>query len=93
MIEPLPLPDIPSAEDTPKAAAKDQERNPEWIRFPSKGKRLYTGLSRTYLYNLVGSNASYNYRPPVKSIVLRRRGPARGVRADQLRLLDGVSGG
>jgi len=45
-----------------------------------KGECPYTGLSRTYLYNLVGANDSNEYRPPVKSIVLCRRGAARGVR-------------
>ena len=75
-IEPLPLPQL----EAPQAPPKPGEKNPEWIRLPTKGKCPYTGLSRSSLYNLVGANASNNHRPPVKSIVLRRRGAARGVR-------------
>ncbi len=54
---------------------------PEWIRLPSpKVKCPFTGLSRSTLYQLVGHTEANGFKPPVKSIVIRKRGAARGVR-------------
>ncbi len=72
-IDPLPHLDI-------EATPVTNEKHPEWIRLPVKSKCPYSGLSRSTLYNLVSASAANGYRPPVKSIVLRRRGNARGVR-------------
>ena len=72
-IAPLPRHDV-------ELQATGQEKNPEWIRLPTKGKCPYTGLSRGAIYNLVGASKVNGYKPPVKSIVLRHRGAARGVR-------------
>ena len=75
-IEPLPIAELPR----PQPPVRVADKKPEWIRFPSKGKCPYSGLSRSTLYNLVGANESNNHRPQVKSILLRRRGGAGGVR-------------
>ena len=72
-IDPLPRLDT-------EVAPVANEKHPEWIRLPVKGKCPYSALSRSTLYNLISASASNGYRPPVKSIVLRRRGAARGVR-------------
>ena len=54
---------------------------PEWIRLPPpKSKCKFTGLSRSSLYQLVGHIEGNGFKPPVKSIVIRKRGAARGVR-------------
>jgi len=54
---------------------------PEWIRLPKgKGRCEYTGLSRSTLYNLVSPCAGNRYRPPVRSVSLRKRGHLKGVR-------------
>ena len=72
-IKPLPRIDI----ETPQ---KSDSKDPEWIRIPSKGKCPHTGLSRGTLYNLIGSTKLNDYRPPVKSVLLRQKGNIRGVR-------------
>jgi len=53
---------------------------PEWIRMPTRGKCPHTGLSRSGLYQLVSPCAANGYTPPVRSVVLRRRGMVRGTR-------------
>lgn len=54
---------------------------PEWIRLPPpKVKCPFTGLSRSTLYQLVGHIEANGFRPPVKSVVIRKRGAARGIR-------------
>lgn len=54
---------------------------PEWIRMPKGHERCkYTGLSRSFLYTLVSPCEANDYRPPVRSVSLRRRGMQRGVR-------------
>jgi len=72
-IQPIPTLEV-------QGSSRQGDLNPEWIRLPTKGKCPYTGLSRGALYNLVGSSKVNGYKPPVKSIVLRHRGAARGVR-------------
>lgn len=72
-IEPLPR-------YTPEVQVKENAQKPEWIRLPTKGKCPHTGLSRSSLYALASASADNDYRPPVKSIVLRRRGAQRGMR-------------
>ena len=54
---------------------------PEFIRLPAPRKRCpYTGLSRTTLCELVLSCPVNNYRPPVRSVLLKKRGAVRGIR-------------
>lgn len=54
---------------------------PEFIRLPLPGNRCpYTGLSRTGLCELTAPGPRNDNRPPVKSVVLRKRGAAKGVR-------------
>lgn len=56
-------------------------QKPEWIRLPSPGERCrFTGLSRGTLNELVIPCAANNEKPPVKSVVLRKRGSLRGIR-------------
>ena len=66
--------------------------HPEWIRLPQpKGKCAYTGLSRSALTTLVTPCAANDFKPPVHSVSLRRRGTARGVRLISLQsLLDHI---
>lgn len=51
----------------------------EWLRLPKPGHRL-EGLSRTTLNELAIPCAVNGYRPPVRSILIKRRGAARGIR-------------
>ena len=54
---------------------------PEWVRLPAPGKRCpYTGLSRSTLNELTIAGPVNDDRPPVKSVVLRKRGALRGIR-------------
>ena len=67
--------------------AKPPTSKPEWIRFPSKGRCPYTGLSRSYLYTLVTACEANGHRPRVRSVSLRRRGSVHGVRLIELQSL------
>ena len=54
---------------------------PEWLRLPAPGRRCpYTGLSRSTLNELTIPGPANDGRPPVKSVVLRKRGALRGIR-------------
>ena len=54
---------------------------PEWVRLPAPGKRCpYTGLSRSTLNELTIAGPVNDGVPPVKSVVLRKRGALRGIR-------------
>ena len=66
----------------PAAAANAAEPIlPEWIRLPKPGTLCsWTGLSRAKLNELILSNQANNFKPPVKSICLRKRGATRGTR-------------
>lgn len=55
--------------------------SPIFIRLPKSGhKCLYTGLSRSSLYNLITPSEANGYAPPVVSHVIRKRGCTRGIR-------------
>jgi len=55
--------------------------NPEWIRLPAPGSRCrHTGLSRSTLNELTIPGVANDWKPPVKSVVLRKRGAVRGIR-------------
>ena len=54
---------------------------PEWLRLPAPGKRRpHSGLSRSTLNELSIPGPANEHRPPVKSVVLRKRGALRGIR-------------
>jgi hypothetical protein len=54
---------------------------PEWLRLPAPKKRCpVTGLSRTTLYEMAVPGPANDNRPPVKSIVIKKRGATRGIR-------------
>jgi len=54
---------------------------PEFLRLPkSPALCPYSGLSRSKLNELILPCAANDFRPPVKSISLRKRGQAKAVR-------------
>lgn len=54
---------------------------PEWLRLPAPGSRCpFTGLSRSTLNELTIPGPANDGIPPVKSVVLRKRGALRGIR-------------
>ena len=54
---------------------------PEWLRLPAPGARCrFTGLSRSTLNELTIPGPANDFQPPVKSVVLRKRGATRGIR-------------
>ena len=68
----MPLPSFTASVETTK---------PEWLRLPAPGARCrYTGLSRSTLNELTIPGPANGGTPPVKSVVLRRRGALRGIR-------------
>ncbi|MEO6750811.1 MAG: hypothetical protein ABIP85_03450 [Chthoniobacteraceae bacterium] len=64
----------------PPAAALSEATKPEWLRLPAPGARCrYTGLSRSTLNELTIAGPANDGAPPVKSVVLRKRGALRGI--------------
>jgi hypothetical protein len=54
---------------------------PEFIRLPKSGTRdAFSGLSRSGMNSVILATKANNFKPPVKSVVLRRPGSVRGVR-------------
>ena len=54
---------------------------PEFNRLPRSGQRdAMTGLSRSGLNRLILGTKENGFKPPVKSVVLRRKGAVRGTR-------------
>jgi hypothetical protein len=54
---------------------------PEWLRLPAPGTRCrFTGLSRGTLNELTLPCPANDHKPPVKSVVIRKRGAVRGIR-------------
>ena len=54
---------------------------PEWLRLPAPGTRCrFTGLSRGTLNELTLPCRANDHKPPVKSVVIRKRGAVRGIR-------------
>lgn len=55
--------------------------DPEFIRLPKPGSRCaYTALSRSSLNELVLPCEANGFRPPVRSVVLKKRHAVRGIR-------------
>lgn len=66
---------------SPSVAAIGDSSKPEWLRLPAPGSRCrYTGLSRSTLNELTIPGPANDGNPPVKSVVLRKRGALRGIR-------------
>jgi hypothetical protein len=73
---------------------------PEYIRLPQPGSRCaLTGLTRSTLAELVAPCRANGEKPPVKSLVLKKRGATRGIRLinydsllDHLRTLETAVG-
>jgi hypothetical protein len=62
-------------------AHESPDLKPEFIRLPRSGKQCpRTGLSRSKFNELILASKLNNFRPPVKSIVIRTPGRSRGVR-------------
>ena len=54
---------------------------PEFIRLPRPGTLCpFTGLSRSKMNELILACPANNFRPPVKSVSLRKRGQTKAVR-------------
>jgi hypothetical protein len=65
----------------PTAAPIETTTKPEWLRLPAPGARCrFTGLSRSTLNELTIPGPANDGSPPVKSVVLRKRGALRGIR-------------
>lgn len=79
-------------EDAAKSSAQIPER-PEFIRLPKGGLCPWTGLSRSKMAQLVLPCRENDYRPPVRSVCLRRVGAVKGARLVPLQeLLDFLYG-
>lgn len=65
----------------PAVVALSESAKPEWVRLPAPGARCrFTGLSRSTLNELTIAGPANDGTPPVKSVVLRKRGALRGIR-------------
>jgi hypothetical protein len=65
----------------PAPADLGASQKPEWVRLPAPRERCpITGLSRTTMTELVVPGPANEHRPPVKSVVIRKRGATRGIR-------------
>lgn len=54
---------------------------PEFIRLPKSGTRdAVSGLSRSSLNSVILATKENGFKPPVKSVVLRKKGAVRGTR-------------
>ena len=66
---------------TPVVEGGNPDQLPEFVKMPStRGVEFYTGLRRGSLNQLVLPCEKNGYKPPVKSISLRKPGNARGTR-------------
>ena len=92
----LPTPFSPGApsqnrgesETTALISATDHVNLPEFIRLPRGGTRdPITGLSRSALNSLILPSNGNGFKPPVKSVCLRKHGAARGIRLIVLKSL------
>jgi hypothetical protein len=65
----------------PMAATRSVGGTREFIRLPPAGLQCpYTGLSRAYLNTLILACPENEFRPPVQSYLLRRKGFKKGIR-------------
>ena len=70
------------------ASSHNNGRIPEFIELPKPGeKEFYSGLRRSILNSLILPNPANDFRPPVKSVSLRRPGTQKGKRLIHLQSL------
>ena len=60
------------------AASTPSER--EFLRLPKSGQCPITGLTRSKLYDLISPSEDNGFKPPVKSVSLRKPGQIKGTR-------------
>ena len=77
--------DVPPAHYTTATAAVSHSRTEssraEFIRLPHPGQRCpLTSMSRSALNGLILSTPENDFKPPVKSFVIRKRGARTGIR-------------
>lgn len=76
----------PAERRIPRALREDTRAmamigDPAFIRLPAPGTRdSWTGLSRGTLCELVVACAANDFKPPVRSVVLKKKGAVRGIR-------------
>ncbi|KAB2910643.1 MAG: hypothetical protein F9K30_22405 [Dechloromonas sp.] len=67
--------------DVSAPAVRAEPTRPEWLRLPAPRARCpFTGLSRSTLNGLTIPGPANDGTPPVKNVVLRKRGALRGIR-------------
>ena len=64
----------------PVGVAVVPNSRPEFVRLPKLGLCPITGLSRSKLYDLISPNEGNGFKPPVKSLSLRKPGQTKGTR-------------
>ena len=75
------------------ASATSTPSQPEFIRLPKSGTCPITGLTRSKLYDLISPSEDNGFKPPVKSVSLRKPGQTKGTRLIVLQsLLDYLRG-
>jgi hypothetical protein len=73
----------PTRDNADELAARFVQSEPrgEWLRLPPPGERHPDyGLTRGTLNELILPREENDYKPPVHSIVIKRRGAVRGIR-------------
>lgn len=86
-------PAITTAPVAAPASVAIQPIKPEFIRLPKNGLCPWTGLSRAKMNELILPTRINSFRPPVRSVSLRRRGSKKGARLIVLQsLLDYLHG-
>ena len=79
----MPNMELPIYERTDDLAAKFVLSEPpsEWLRLPQPGTKLPGyGLTRGTLNELILPSEENGYKPPVRSLVIKKRAAARGIR-------------
>ena len=64
----------------PPASVTAFQPQPEFVSRPKLGLCPITGLSRSKLYDLISPNEGNGFKPPVKSLSLRKPGQTKGTR-------------
>lgn len=65
----------------PHRVVATEEPVPEWLRLPAPRRRCtLTNLSRTTLCELCVPCEANDFKPPVRSIVIRKKNAVRGIR-------------
>ena len=62
------------------ASATSTPSQREFIRLPKSGQCPITGLTRSKLYDLISPSEDNGFKPPVKSVSLRKPGQTKGTR-------------